>query len=137
MHQLLLRTQQGPGAEASQEARVTPGLAVPSPMGHSPTGSEHGRQRRVLLTGSTDSPGQDGMMRLHPGALKDKAGDKAVALGPKSTQERGAQDRTGTSVYMRGLSRRQATYSLSQSRRQGQRHGCRQVHLQQRLRAQA
>lgn len=42
------------------EARVTSVLAVPSSMGHSSTGSEHGRQSQVLVAGSVDGPGQGG-----------------------------------------------------------------------------
>lgn len=58
---------------------------------------------------------------------------QSYSMGPKSTQETGPKTELGTSysIYMRGLSRRQATYSLSQSRRQGQRQGCRRVRLQQ------
>lgn len=61
VHQALVRSQQGLRAEA----RVTSVLAVPSSMGHSSTGSEHGRQSQMLETVSWQS--QARWMKPHPG----------------------------------------------------------------------
>lgn len=119
-HQPLVSAQQGWELRRGGVG-VTPAQALLTLMGRRPTGSDHGRQSRVLVTGSMDSHRQDGVMRLHPGVQKHRA--EGCSMGPKSIQKTAPKTELSTSysICMRSLSRRQATDSPSQSRSQGQR----------------
>lgn len=100
---------------------MTPAQALLALMDRRPTGSEHGRQSLVLVTGSVDSHRQDGVTWLHPGVQKHRA--EGCSMGPKSSQKTAPKTELSTtySVCMRSLSRRQGTDRPSQSRSQGQR----------------